>query len=139
MAFSMMPTLKYSPMIVLGDRHLRRILASYVNYYHSARTHLSLYKDASRSCSKTSRTARFRTSGEYLVDLFIVPSSQEMEPPDYRAEGGMITGTRESGSVPGRYLPMFTILLRHNQCCIIRQRWSLRSSEMPPAAEVHGE
>ena len=32
-------------MIVLGERHLRRILASYVDYYHGARTHLSLYKD----------------------------------------------------------------------------------------------
>lgn len=32
-------------MIVLGEHHLRRILASYVDYYHGARTHLSLYKD----------------------------------------------------------------------------------------------
>jgi putative transposase len=32
-------------MIVLGERHLRRILASYVDYYHGARTHLSLNKD----------------------------------------------------------------------------------------------
>ncbi len=32
-------------------------------------------------CSNTSRTARSRTSGEYLVDLFITPSSQEMESP----------------------------------------------------------
>ena len=27
------------------------------------------------------RTARSRISGEYLLDLFITPSSQEMEPP----------------------------------------------------------
>ena len=33
-------------MIVLGERHLKRILSSYVRYYHSARTHLSLAKDA---------------------------------------------------------------------------------------------
>jgi hypothetical protein len=32
--------------IVLGERHLKRILSSYVRYYHSARTHLSLDKDA---------------------------------------------------------------------------------------------
>ena len=32
--------------IVLGERHLRRILCSYVRYYHTARTHLSLHKDA---------------------------------------------------------------------------------------------
>src|SRR5690606_5811315 len=36
----------------------------------------------SLSCSNTMRTARSRTSGEYLVDFFIAPSSQEMEPPE---------------------------------------------------------
>ena len=35
----------------------------------------------SRSCSTTNRTARSRTSREYLVDLFIAPSSQRLEPP----------------------------------------------------------
>ena len=33
-------------LIVLGERHLRRILASYFAYYHRSRTHLSLSKDA---------------------------------------------------------------------------------------------
>ncbi len=32
--------------IVLDERHLRRILREYVDYYHSCRTHLSLQKDA---------------------------------------------------------------------------------------------
>jgi putative transposase len=32
--------------IVLGERHLRRMLAAYVAYYHGSRTHLSLEKDA---------------------------------------------------------------------------------------------
>jgi len=32
--------------IVLDERHLRRILREYVDYYHSCRTHLSLGKDA---------------------------------------------------------------------------------------------
>jgi transposase InsO family protein len=31
--------------IVLNARHLRRILRDYVDYYHSCRTHLSLFKD----------------------------------------------------------------------------------------------
>jgi transposase InsO family protein len=31
--------------IVLNERHLRRILASYLDYYHRSRTHLSLGKD----------------------------------------------------------------------------------------------
>ena len=33
-------------MIVLNEQHLRRIIASYLRYYHAARTHLSLQKDA---------------------------------------------------------------------------------------------
>jgi putative transposase len=32
--------------LVLGERHLRRTLARYFAYYHRARTHLSLNKDA---------------------------------------------------------------------------------------------
>jgi putative transposase len=32
--------------IILGERHLRRILKSYFAYYHGSRTHLSLGKDA---------------------------------------------------------------------------------------------
>jgi len=32
--------------IVLGETHLRRILRQYINYYHRARTHLALDKDA---------------------------------------------------------------------------------------------
>jgi transposase InsO family protein len=33
-------------LLVLGERHLRRILARYFAYYHQTRTHLSLGKDA---------------------------------------------------------------------------------------------
>jgi transposase InsO family protein len=32
--------------VVLGERHLRRLLTAYFAYYHRARTHLSLDKDA---------------------------------------------------------------------------------------------
>jgi transposase InsO family protein len=32
--------------IVLGERHLRRLLTAYLTYYHAARTHLALEKDA---------------------------------------------------------------------------------------------
>jgi transposase InsO family protein len=32
--------------VVLGERHLRRVLTAYLEYYHRARTHLSLDKDA---------------------------------------------------------------------------------------------
>jgi transposase InsO family protein len=39
--------------VVLGEAHLRRIVRSYVGYYHGARTHLALEKDA-----PTPRTAQ---------------------------------------------------------------------------------
>ncbi len=32
--------------IVLSERHLRRVLTAYLTYYHGSRTHLSLKKDA---------------------------------------------------------------------------------------------
>jgi transposase InsO family protein len=32
--------------IVLSERHLRRVLHSYLDYYHESRTHLSLNKDS---------------------------------------------------------------------------------------------
>ena len=32
--------------VVLGERHLRHILLSYMQYYNEVRTHLSLNKDA---------------------------------------------------------------------------------------------
>lgn len=33
-------------MVVLGERHLKRVLLAYAEYYNCARTHLSLEKDA---------------------------------------------------------------------------------------------
>jgi transposase InsO family protein len=33
-------------MLIFGESHLRRILASYTAYYNQARTHLALQKDA---------------------------------------------------------------------------------------------
>ena len=32
--------------IVLNERHLRRVIRTYVDYYHHSRTHLALGKDA---------------------------------------------------------------------------------------------
>ncbi len=37
---------RVSLLMILGERHLLRILGEYVGYYHTARTHLSLAKDA---------------------------------------------------------------------------------------------
>ena len=32
-------------LVIFNERHLRRVLSSYVAYYHRSRTHLSLDKD----------------------------------------------------------------------------------------------
>jgi hypothetical protein len=34
--------------VVLGEAHLRRVLAAYANYYNELRTHRSLAKDTPR-------------------------------------------------------------------------------------------
>ena len=47
----------------------------------SGASRLSGEIQAAHTDLKLSGTARSRTSGEYLVDLFITPSSQEMESP----------------------------------------------------------
>ena len=48
--------------IVLGDRHLRRVLTAYLTYYHEARTHLSLEKD-----SPTLRRVQGTTEGRVVA------------------------------------------------------------------------
>jgi transposase InsO family protein len=48
--------------IVIGERHLRRVLARYVAYYHGARTHLSLEKD-----SPTPRLVQPPTEGRVVA------------------------------------------------------------------------
>jgi transposase InsO family protein len=49
-------------MIVFGERHLRRVLAEYVVYYHGARTHLALEKDA-----PTPRPRQALTDGDVVA------------------------------------------------------------------------
>jgi hypothetical protein len=48
-------------MIVLGEKHLRRILKSYFDYYLGSRTHLSLAKDA-----PTTRVVQGPEAGEIV-------------------------------------------------------------------------
>jgi hypothetical protein len=46
--------------VVFGERHLRHVLLSYMNYYNETRSHLSLDKDAPYR-------ARFREQGVFFV------------------------------------------------------------------------
>jgi len=52
----------FDHVIVLGEKHLLRIMREYVSYYNECRTHLSLGKD-----SPTSRTIEFRSSGKIVA------------------------------------------------------------------------
>ncbi len=51
--------------VVLGERHLRHVLLSYMNYYNETRTHLSLDKDAplSRTVQRAGRILRLPILG----------------------------------------------------------------------------
>src|SRR6202011_1366437 len=48
--------------IVFGERHLRRLLTAYLTYYHGARTHLALEKDA-----PTPRRVQMPTEGRVVA------------------------------------------------------------------------
>ena len=48
--------------IVLGEHHLRRLLTAYLTYYHGARTHLALEKDA-----PTPRRVQVPTEGRVVA------------------------------------------------------------------------
>ncbi|MCH8112329.1 MAG: transposase [Proteobacteria bacterium] len=49
-------------LIIIDERHLRRILASYFDYYHRSRSHLSLCKD-----SPFPRPAESAKAGEVIA------------------------------------------------------------------------
>jgi putative transposase len=51
--------------VIFNERHLRHVLASYVDYYHRARTHLSLDKDCPHS-----RPVQPLRSGRVIAILF---------------------------------------------------------------------
>jgi transposase InsO family protein len=53
------------PVVVFGERHLRHVLLSYMNYYNETRTHLSLDKDAplSRTVQRAGRILRLPILG----------------------------------------------------------------------------
>jgi transposase InsO family protein len=50
--------------IVLGERHLQRILTAYVNYYNGSRTHLSLDQDC-----PISRSTDLPSKGDKIVAI----------------------------------------------------------------------
>jgi hypothetical protein len=52
--------------VVLNDAHLRRVLRAYLAYYHEARTHLSLGKDA-REPRSVERPGRGRIVATAMV------------------------------------------------------------------------
>ena len=44
-------------LIVLNERHLRRVLKEYLTYYHGSRTHLGLEKDAPKPLAVQAQNA----------------------------------------------------------------------------------
>jgi putative transposase len=64
-------------MIVLGERHLRHLLIAYLAYYHGARTHLALKKDAQRhDAFRLQRKGRWSRSRK-LADCIIATNDAQ--------------------------------------------------------------
>jgi hypothetical protein len=57
--------------IVLGERHLRHILLSYMSYHNEIRTHLSLEKDApvSRAVDRAGHIIAAQFSAGYITNM----------------------------------------------------------------------
>ena len=51
--------------IVLNERHLKRLMFSYLLYYHEDRTHLGLTKD-----TPAGRATEIRSAGESKIQAF---------------------------------------------------------------------
>jgi transposase InsO family protein len=58
--------------VVFGERHLRHVLLSYMSYYNSTRTHLSLNKDApmSRGAEPAGRLLCHPILGGLIINMF---------------------------------------------------------------------
>src|SRR5262252_1239881 len=54
--------------VVVGERHLRHVLASYQKYYNEVRTHLSLQKDA--PVCVPGACVRCRSWAGYTINMF---------------------------------------------------------------------
>jgi hypothetical protein len=52
--------------IIFNERHLRRVVSSYFQYHHDARTHLSLHKDCPRPRPRFSYPLQGTTSSPFL-------------------------------------------------------------------------
>jgi hypothetical protein len=56
--------------VVVGERHLRHVLASNQTYYNEVRTHLSLQKDAPVMCAEQGACVRRRSWAGYTINMF---------------------------------------------------------------------
>jgi putative transposase len=76
-------------LVIFNARHLRRVLSSYVDYYHRTRTHLALDKDCPLprpiQHPGTEKSSPFRKSSASIIatnvslpDSFHIPAHQEV-------------------------------------------------------------
>src|SRR5688572_11343798 len=65
--------------IVIGERHLRRLLSAYLLYYHGARTHLSLEKTHPRHDASTRRRKVAWWRSRKWVDFTIATNDAQPE------------------------------------------------------------
>jgi hypothetical protein len=73
-------------LIILSERHLRRVLSSYFQYHHDARTHLSLNKDCPRP-----RPVQLPSTGNNIIAFSEVGGLHNRR----HHEGHCVTGGRK--------------------------------------------
>jgi putative transposase len=55
--------------VIFNERYLRRVLSSYVDYYHRSRTHLSLDKDCPDPCPAQPREIGGRSPFRFIAPI----------------------------------------------------------------------
>jgi hypothetical protein len=74
--------------VIFNERHLRRLMSSYLDYYHRSRTHLSLDKDCSTlapSCRAGSEeSSPFHKSMACIIATNVSPPDSSLLSADQR-------------------------------------------------------
>jgi hypothetical protein len=94
--------------IVLGERHLRRLLIAYLTYYHEARTHLALEKDAPTTRRVQTPTeghvwSRSRKLADFIIGTNATPPDRPGSTVDSTAVTAVYLSARSARACASRF------------------------------------
>ena len=123
--------------VVFGERHLRHVLLSYMNYYNETRTHLSLDKDSplSRTVERAGRILCRQSSADCITNTsgFDLRQAQRLVHRGVRYVG-LEAGqgpARRTGGMMAHILVMECRLVAHGVISLRRGSWSLSANSGP--------